>query len=134
MNDAVKTFVQDRLGCTCPDEVFEQIRFIESPAGFEDTPVNAVCIIGERLLIAVSDPKDWHGAIRRLQQMVNAGRALRDSLGLNRFRLVIAADDDAAAVTLQHVFDSLRDVDDRMHLHLVMADILPGAFMPQTVA
>ena len=60
-----------------------------------------------------------------MQHMMDAGKAMRDNMKLNRFRLVVVSDNDSAAVTMQHVFDSLHDLDGKMHLHVVALEALP---------
>ena len=56
--DCVHEFARDSLGCTCPEEVFQQVRVLQGPnvPGSADLAV----IVGERLLIllAADSPED----------------------------------------------------------------------------
>jgi hypothetical protein len=52
----------------------------------------------------------------------------RDRLGLNRFRLVVAADDPRQPLAAEPAgFAGATGLDDRAHLHLIAADLLPAS-------
>ena len=120
---AITRFVRDSLGCTCPDEVFHEINVIRDSGLFAGA--NTVYEIGGRLLVAVIVPAHWHDIEADLARFVDAGRQYRDKHGYNRFRLVVAADDEAAVRRLPLVFDGLSNTDDRTHLHVIDPQRLP---------
>jgi hypothetical protein len=128
MNDTtnrqqIKHFVRDTLGCTCPDEVFEQIRQVEQCAVFASA--HAVYEIGGRLCVAVYAPVKWRELAQKLGLLVADGMQYRDQHGYNRFRLVIACSDDDAVIQLPQVFEALSGIDDKVHLHVVPPSQLP---------
>jgi hypothetical protein len=111
----IEGFVRETLGCTCPPEVFTTIRDI--PADNEGEPRRL--LIGERLLIYILDSSE---AVEPgcIETWVRKGRAERDSRAMNRFRLVIVADDPVASGPLcEAAFQQTPGVDDRVHLHVV---------------
>ena len=114
---ALRTFVRETLGCTCPESVFESVERSETSVQ-GGTPV-ARLVIGDRLLIyvAMGDP----GA-GRLAALAAAGLQDRDAHGLNRFRLVIGLRDAAAPVSvLEAACAAAVGGDPRAHLHCVPA-------------
>ncbi len=117
-HDSIKSFVQGTLGCRCPEEVF---RSIDCRFNVRLNGATVVCavIIGSRLLLYVVD--DDEGALeeKRLAFYVAEGKRERDSKGLNRFRLVIVAKTEAIGERLQKAFQTLKNADDRIHLHVI---------------
>ena len=119
----IKAFVRESLGCTCPDEVFENIRVADHADQF--TSASIVYEIGERLLVAIVVPADWRDTARRLGQLVDVGMQYRDQHDYKRFRLVIATYDGDAINGLQSDFDSLIHKDEKVHLHVITPELLP---------
>ena len=120
---SIKRFVREHLGCDCPDKVFENITVTEQSDIF--TTTSTVYEIGGRLFVAVFVSVDWRNMARRLGNLVEAGKRFRDQHGYNRFRLVIATENDDAAANLQQVFDDLPGIDDKTHLHVIRPNTLP---------
>ncbi len=120
---SIKEFVRQHLGCACPDEVFENITVTEQSGIFSSA--NTVYEIGGRLFVAVFAPEDWHDMASHLGKLVNAGKQYRDLHGYNRFRLVIATNGHDATTDLQLVFDSLPNIDEKTHLHVITPELLP---------
>jgi len=120
----IKHFVREDLGCSCPDEVFEDIRVSEHLDIFDFS--NTVYEIGGRLVVAVLKSPDWRQLENKLEQLMEAGKQFRDQRGYNRFRLVVATDDAAAIDSLQATFNSLANVDDKSHLHILRPEVLPS--------
>jgi len=124
-------FVRETLGCTCPAEVFDQV---------EDAPAERLGVlgidrriaIGGRLLIyLVCAPAeraaDW--ARSRMLAWINAGLVERDALVMNRLRVVIVLEHASTPLkaAIEAAFDAASaQADDRVHLHLVEAAILPS--------
>lgn len=123
-NTSIKHFVREHLGCACPDQVFEDITVTEHSGIFASA--NTVYEIGGRLFLAVFDPVDWHETAKHLGKHVDAGKRFRDQHGYHRFRLVIVADDDDAAKSLQRAFDNLPERDEKTHLHVIRPELTPG--------
>ena len=86
----VRNFAQDDLGCGCPEHVFEQVRLLrgESSPGITDLAI----IIGERLLIIAVDLHEIDPFDYEMPRIILSGVTYRDSLGLNRFRLLISGE------------------------------------------
>ncbi len=121
-------FIRHTLGCGCPDEVFEHIRIDMLPEVFIGLPVDYMIDVGGRLLVAVCASADWRQVQQSLTGIVRRAREYRDRNGINRFRLVVAAEDaDEARAVLQSVFDdAVSDGDEKMHLHVLKQAALPG--------
>jgi hypothetical protein len=126
----IEHFVREHLGSSCPDEVFEHIRIYQSFPVFE-LP-GTVYEIGGRLLVTIIKPPDWHGVENNLEQLIAAGKQLRDQQGYNRFRLVIATDDTNAIESLQAAFSSLSNRDEKTHLHVIKPAAIPTGVPVET--
>ena len=121
----VKQLVRCELGCACPDHVFEHIAILEASARFAGLPGDYLIEVGNRLLLLVIRSASWREVAAQLKRLFMRGRELRDSQGFNRFRLVVAVPEVAAAqAALAECFDLAVDHDDRMHLHVIRADVL----------
>jgi len=80
--NSIKDFVQNILGCTCPDKVFEQIEDrMVAPAS---SPHTRSIVIGQRLLIYVWEADDSLDLQQGLAAILKTGRKERDDRGLNR--------------------------------------------------
>lgn len=122
-NSSIKHFVREHLGCACPDEVFDEITVTEQSEIF--SLKHTVFEIGGRLFVAVFVPADWHVITMQFGKLVVDGKQFRDQHGYNRFRMVIATEDDDAEKDLQRIFNDLPGIDDKMHLHVIKPDLLP---------
>ena len=56
VHQGIKRFVQDRLGCTCPEKVFGQIEYQQALGDFAERKIK----IGGRLLIYLVN---WAGGL-----------------------------------------------------------------------
>ncbi|MCX6644938.1 MAG: hypothetical protein NTY09_01055 [bacterium] len=83
----IREFASDDLGCGCPENVFEQIRFLRGEASPGNT--NLGIVIGERLLILFADEGEIKPFESEMPRLILSGVTYRDSIGLNRFRLVL---------------------------------------------
>lgn len=122
----IKKFVQDNLGCTCPDKVFEQIE--EEIVKPGNTPFERNITVGGRLLIYIrgADNEDLE---KMLQSMLEAGKKERDERSLNRFRAVLAvAAPEKISPLANHYFSRFEGKDERMHLHIVQLGDLENYF------
>jgi hypothetical protein len=112
----IKHFVQETLGCSCPEEVFTQIDYQEEGDGILGRKIK----VADRLLIYIitMDRKS------RIQGVINSaleqGVEERDKKGLNRFRLVLVTScPDELRSSAEHAFDNSGYTDEKTHLHIV---------------
>ena len=112
----IKAFVQDVLGCGCPEEVFQRIDLRKAELAGE--PYDRINV-GDRLLIYIFRAADPRWAEKELPAIVRAGKGERDARGFNRFRLVLATDAAPVRDAATKAFEKLDIVDDRVHLHVV---------------
>ena len=115
----IRDFVQKKLGCTCPDEIFAEIED-DRPESLSSYGARRI-IIGGRLLIYIWNVKEPGSFEENLLAMLEAGKRERDERGLNRLRVVLAVDNDLqhAANKAESFFSQYADRDDRMHIHVV---------------
>jgi len=76
--------VRNTLGCTCPDEIFEQIEYAK-----ETTDTLKQITLGNRLLLYIWKTENQTALETELPILLAQGKAERDRRGLNRFRLVV---------------------------------------------
>ena len=115
----MKRFVKNTLGCTCPDSVFEHQEFDSGISISNIKNCKKLCA-GERLLIYLIDIESIPNLPLSITSTIAEGRKERDSRGLNRFRLVLGANDiDAVRKEANKIFQSINDLDDKVHLHVV---------------
>lgn len=112
----IKRFVQETLGCSCPEEVFNKIDYQKECDGISGSKVN----VGDRLLIYIitmDGQSDIQGVIN---SALEQGVAERDIKGLNRFRLVlVASPPDELRNSAEQAFNSSGYTDGKTHLHVV---------------
>lgn len=122
-NTTLRRFIQEVLGCGCPEEVFRSID--ESVLQWNGVQGRRVSV-GGRLLIAVLQTDDPEVVRAGLAQWVELGRQERDAGGMNRLRIVIASDRPQALEPMaQAVFSRTPGRDERVHLHLVERSACP---------
>ena len=122
----IKRFVRRELGCSCPDEVFDNIEVLDAQREFAGLPGDYVIGIGHRLLILVINAQSWQKVAAALEQLCARGRDMRDVQGFRRFRLVVVTPDtELARRVLAGLFDTFTDTDDRAHLHVIAPQGLP---------
>ena len=115
----IKNFVQNVLGCTCPDRVFEQIE--DNHVLPSISPHSRSISIGGRLLIYVWKMEDrLEEPQEGLLAMLEAGKKERDVHGLSRFRAVLAVENPQIIVPKANFyFSRFQGKDDRMHIHVI---------------
>ena len=118
-NKRIKEFVQDTLGCGCPEEVFHAIDCRQNVRLNEKVLLSCTITIGSRLLIYVIDSRESSMIQQHLGVIVSAGKKERDEQGLNRLRLVVVTDDAAVKGSLIRRFKELKDKDEKIHLHVI---------------
>jgi len=115
--EPIISFVRETLGCQCPQEVFNKhIDIARTPEKDIKLRIN----VGGRLLIYVAEIEAPDPLDAMLEKLVRAGIEERDSSGLNRFRLVVAAEDlKSIKDSLMEKFDAIRQGDEKAHLHVL---------------
>jgi hypothetical protein len=122
MDNAVKDFLVNVLGCRCSEEVFLEIDLNKAPM-----PVGAIPLVfeihaGGRLIILGVSDKHVLSSLDALNALVAAGAKIRDDRKYNRFRLVVLTDDPDCEAKLRLRFMQLPGLDDRIHMHVVNKD------------
>jgi len=122
--EALKDFVQKTLGCGCPEEVFRQI---ESQADVPlDDHVRAGRInVGNRLLIYVVEIKEEETLVSLLPFLIEKGKTERDSLQFNRFRLVLATEENSTIDQKAKALFEPIEKDEKIHLHTIKRKDIP---------
>jgi hypothetical protein len=114
---ALRAFVRDTLGCTCPETVFDVVRRGERALGSGASFIRLV--IGDRLLVYLVGAG---AGTARVVELAAAGPRDRDASGLHRFRLVVGLPAGAAqAGELADGFAAAVAGDPKAHLHCVPA-------------
>lgn len=112
----IKHFVQEILGCSCPEEVFNGIVSRKGGRGIWEQKVT----VGGRLLIYImtmDGKSDIQGVINAALQ---EGVAERENKGFNRFRLVLVTPGPHELHgPAEGAFERSEYSDDKTHLHVV---------------
>ena len=112
----IKRFVQETLGCSCPEEVFNKIDYQKESDGFPGRTIN----VGDRLLIYIIIMDKRSNIQRVINSALEKGVEERDKKGLNRFRLVlVVSHPDELRSLAEHAFDNSGYADEKAHLHIV---------------
>jgi len=106
--------VRDTLGCTCPPEIFDHYQVSSHISG--DIPMVQL-VMGERLLVRIVDAARLDDPQKTALRLLIEGRAERDRLSLNRFRLVIIG---TCQPSQAQALTSLPErMDPKVHLHIL---------------
>ncbi len=112
----IKSFVQESLGCSCPEDVFNNIVLQDSTTSDYTRRVN----IGDRLLIYIMDASRVSNLNESISNALSMGFQERDENNFNRFRLVVASPvPESIANIATSAFSVSTHKDDKTHLHLV---------------
>jgi hypothetical protein len=125
-NQAIKQFVRNTLGCSCPEQVFEYIDCRKAVNIDDNIVLDYEINIGNRLLIFVAGVGGLDSLGSVLPKLVHGGLNKRDQRSFNRFRLVLltAAPDDIEQPA-EKIFSSLI-ADEKAHLHVINKDAFPA--------
>ena len=116
MHPKIKRFVQETLGCSCPEEVFNKIDYQKESDGFSVRKVT----VGDRLLIYIITMVGKSNIQGVINSALERGVVERDKKGLNRFRLVLVASrPDELCSSAEQAFNSSGYTDEKTHLHVV---------------
>lgn len=126
MNDAVKRFAVNVLGCGCPEEVFSSIEMCRTPGLVGGIQPSFEIRIGGRLMIIGVAWEAVRSAVDSLEALVTAGMKARDGEGFNRLRVVVFSDGPEIDVILKTRFERIPRIDDRVHLHVMKKALIDG--------
>jgi len=114
----IRSFVQEALGCTCPEEVFQQIT-VDDDSGQAARMIR----IGGRLLVYILDAgraPDLPGAV---SDALRDGVRERERGRFNRLRLVVVSrEPERISDTAEAAFSDSPSRDPKTHLHVLHAD------------
>ncbi len=124
-NKQIKDFVRHSLGCKCPDNVFEHIEDQRITSGI--SPHTRSITVGGKLLLYVWEIDNPDQLQEGIPAILAAGKKERNELGLNRFRAILVTE-DPSTIKIQADFclSQFRDIDDKMHLHVVSSKGFTG--------
>jgi hypothetical protein len=112
----IKRFVQETLGCSCPEEVFNKIDYQKESDGISGRKIT----VGDRLLIYIMNMDRKTNIQGAIDSALERGVEERDKKGLNRFRLVlVTSHPDELRSSAEHAFDTSGYTDEKTHLHIV---------------
>ena len=119
----IKRFVQETLGCSCPEEVFNKIDYQKEIDCFPGRKIN----VGDRLLIYIIATDGESNIQGVINSALEQGVEERDSRGFNRFRLVlVASQPDVLRSSAEFAFESSGYADEKTHLHVVNESDVEG--------
>ena len=120
---AIKHFVQEILGCSCPEEVFNKIVYQKEGDGISGRKVT----VGDRLLIYIVTMDGKSNTRAVIHSVMERGVEERDKKGFNRFRLVLVASrPDVVRSSAELAFKSSGYADEKTHLHVVNESDVEG--------
>lgn len=124
-NESIKNFVRNILGCTCPDNVFEQID--DQQVSSSISPHTRSITIGGKLLLYIWEVGSPNQLEEGIPAILAAGKEARNELGLNRFRAILVTGDSSTIKSRADLcFSQFSDLDEKMHLHVISRQGLAG--------
>ncbi|MBN2428868.1 MAG: hypothetical protein JXK94_11085 [Deltaproteobacteria bacterium] len=119
----LKAFVQEVLGCGCPEEVFENMSCRKE---YFSKTEGTLIDVGGRLLVFLWQMTDSTEVLEELKDILKAGLAKRDTQGFNRLRLVLLAENTAQSMPdPQAKFLELIAKDTKVHFHILKPETVP---------
>lgn len=124
--DIIKSFVVNKLGCDCPAEVFNIIKWQEDVQIDDEIILNYKINIGNRLLIYIIEIEDANSLNQKLLKVIRIGINERNDNNFNRFRIVLISNNIAEIGSMgDNIFNNLNIDDEKVHLHVMQkTDIL----------
>ena len=121
----IKQFVRETLGCTCPNEVFQDIYCRANVNASGDVLLDCEINVGNKLLIFVVTIDELGSLNPLISQLVWDGTNKRNQENFNRFRLVLLTQrPTCVAEEAFAIFQSL-GADEKVHLHVVAKNDFP---------
>ncbi len=117
---AIKGFVQETLGCQCPEEVFE---FIEDKKAYEliqGIKLRDRINIGGRLLVCIVEIDNADTFDNLIPRLLKEGKKEREKNGFNRCRIVVISNTpDINKKRADGLFKEFEGKDDRIYIHII---------------
>jgi len=114
--EAIRRFVRQTLGCSCPDEILERLHWRSLTLPASRIPILRISV-GDRLLLDVVPLEALREPEAEIPVLLGRGVASRDNLGLNRYRLALVCRRREPAMEAR--CEALLPRWDRAHLHWV---------------
>ncbi len=123
-NRLIKQFVQETLGCGCPEEVFLQIEHTKGEPITGELILRDRIVIGRRLLVYIFEDTDGEDIQETvIKTLLTAGVRERDRNSFNRFRLVMLTQTPEDNKELSdRVARVVAEFDDRTFTHIIAGD------------
>lgn len=116
----VQTFVQQALGCGCPEEVLQTILTNDFTLPARPSLLIRRLLIGNRLLVYLAAPDGDTRVADLLTTLAVHGQKERQEHGYSRVRVVLLSEQpDRDRIMLEQRFTAIRGDDVRLHLHIV---------------
>lgn len=116
--DIIKSFVVNKLGCDCPAEVFNTIKWQEDVQIDDEIILNYKINIGNRLLIYIIEIEDANSLNQVLSKVIRIGINERNVNKFNRFRIVLINIAEIGSMA-DNIFNNLNIDDEKVHLHVM---------------
>jgi hypothetical protein len=124
LDENIKTFAINTLGCGCPEEVFEYMD-CQSNITLNDVVLRNRINIGNRLLIYIVEVRNGDFLKNVLPLLIATGKKERDDLKFNRFRLVLTSDNiDETKKVAEDIFNAI-ERDEKIYLHVILKADIP---------
>lgn len=128
---AIRGFVTETLGCTCPETVFDNIKFDANTSLQQCQSLVSRIEVGGRLLIYLLVTDSLDIVERDLPVIIRNGKQERDRCDFNRFRAVVCTSKISAVVHLANdAFTRHTQEDSKVHLHVVSRDDVKAILGP----
>ena len=128
-NEKLKEFVQETLGCGCPEKVFEKINVSSHLVEGYSNGITRI-VVGNTLLIYVIRSQSENNLSDSVELIGLAGKNDKDVNNYNRFRLVVSiAEGVSRTESYSERFSNIFATDEKMHIHFVREELLEGLFI-----
>ena len=122
----IKQFVRETLGCTCPDEVFQNIGCRANVKASDDVLLDYEIDVGNKLLIFVVTIDELGSLNPIISQLVWDGIDKRNQENFNRFRLVLLTQRPTDLAQEAFAIFQALGADDKVHLHVISKGDFPN--------
>jgi len=106
-------FVKEKLGCQCPDEVFNLIELVKIP----DTPENNTIILGNKLMVVFWYPEMASAQLSTFSDLLEKSITYKQYRQLNRLRCVMISHHQTIPQPFLSWFEQRIINETNIHLH-----------------
>ena len=118
MNEHIKHFAQNVLGCGCPEKVFEYID-CQTDININDITLKRKINIGNTLLIYITEMNSPEFLEEVMADLISKGKQERDDKGFNRLRIVLSSEKPDEIADKARTFFNKVNTDEKIHLHIL---------------